>query len=103
MARDKFIRVSKETHQQLSEIGKKGESYDDVINRLIEDSLTWSRFKEKFIMEFVEWAEIEPDRTTTYEDITEYFKVFFGEQRLEKMKKERLRGFPKAANEKREG
>jgi len=30
------IRVSKETQSMLKDIGKKGETYDDVIRRLIE-------------------------------------------------------------------
>ena len=30
------IRVSKETQEMLKNIGKKGETYDDVIRRLIE-------------------------------------------------------------------
>ncbi len=30
------MRVSKETRDMLKEIGKKGETYDDIIRRLIE-------------------------------------------------------------------
>ncbi len=31
-----MMRVSKETRDMLKEIGKKGETYDDLIRRLIE-------------------------------------------------------------------
>jgi len=31
----KTIKVSNETHQKLSEIGKKGETYEDIIIRLL--------------------------------------------------------------------
>jgi predicted CopG family antitoxin len=33
----KTITVKDETHAELTRIGKKGESYDDVIQRLIHD------------------------------------------------------------------
>lgn len=102
MPKDKFIRVSKETHQKLSEIGKIGESYDDVINRLLEDSLTWSKFKEKFVTEILYEADISPEKTWTTQDLAEYFKTFFGELQVEKMKKDYLKGFPRI-KEKREG
>lgn len=32
---DKTIRVSSETHEQLSEIGKYGESMDNILQKLI--------------------------------------------------------------------
>jgi len=31
-----YIRIKKETAQRLKELGKKGETYDEIINRLIE-------------------------------------------------------------------
>ena len=35
----KLIRISEETHARLKELGKKDESFDDIISRLI-DSYT---------------------------------------------------------------
>jgi len=48
MSKDKFIRVSQKTHQKLTDMGKKGETYDQIINRVLEDALKWSQHKEKF-------------------------------------------------------
>lgn len=33
---DKFIRVREETHKRLTNLGKKGETYDEIIIRLLE-------------------------------------------------------------------
>lgn len=35
---DKLIRVSEETHQRLTDLGKKGETYEEIIVRLLEQS-----------------------------------------------------------------
>jgi len=35
---DKLIRVSEETHQRLTDLGRKGQTYDDIIAHLIETS-----------------------------------------------------------------
>ena len=35
---DKLIRVSEDTHQRLTGLGRKGETYDDIISHLIETS-----------------------------------------------------------------
>ena len=36
MGTTKYIKVSEETHQALTDLGSKGESYDAIIRRLIE-------------------------------------------------------------------
>ena len=36
MSETKTIKVSEETHQDLTDLGSKGESYDAIIRRLIE-------------------------------------------------------------------
>lgn len=33
----KTIKIKEETHKKLLEIGKKGETFDDVFNRLMEN------------------------------------------------------------------
>jgi hypothetical protein len=33
---DKLIRVSEETHKRLTTLGRKGETYDEIITRLLE-------------------------------------------------------------------
>lgn len=45
MPKDKFIRVGQETHQKLTAIGKKSETYDHIINRLLKADLD----KEKIL------------------------------------------------------
>ncbi|MFQ6081138.1 MAG: hypothetical protein ACE5OW_05690 [Candidatus Bathyarchaeia archaeon] len=45
--KSKFIRVTEETHRELTEMGKKGETYDDIIQRLIKNAQKWSQCKEK--------------------------------------------------------
>ena len=30
------IQISRETHRELSEIGKKGQSYDDIVQQLLQ-------------------------------------------------------------------
>jgi hypothetical protein len=37
------IQISKETRDILSEMGKKGETYDEIINRLIKISKAYSK------------------------------------------------------------
>lgn len=32
----KHIKISEETHEKLTSMGKKGETYDDIISRLLE-------------------------------------------------------------------
>jgi len=41
------INVERETHEKLKEIGKKGESYDVIIQRLIKDSKVLKKEKAK--------------------------------------------------------
>jgi len=36
LGKTKYIKVSEETHQALTDLGRKGESYDAIIRRLIE-------------------------------------------------------------------
>ena len=36
MSETKTVKVSEETHQDLTDLGSKGESYDAIIRRLIE-------------------------------------------------------------------
>lgn len=33
---DKLIRVSEETHQRLTDLGRKGDTYNEIIDRLLE-------------------------------------------------------------------
>jgi len=47
MSGDKLVRVSEETHQRLTDLGKKGETYDQIINRLLKDATDFKIFKEK--------------------------------------------------------
>lgn len=35
---DKLIRVSEETHRRLTDLGKKGQTYNEIIERLLEQS-----------------------------------------------------------------
>jgi len=35
---DKLIRVSEETHRKLTDLGKKGETYDEIVVRLLKPS-----------------------------------------------------------------
>lgn len=42
----KLVRLSGETHQKLTEMGRKTETYDDIIRRVLQESLELSRFKE---------------------------------------------------------
>jgi len=34
----KTLKIKEETHKRLVELGKKGESFDDVINRIIDEN-----------------------------------------------------------------
>ena len=36
MSSNTMIRISKETRENLKELGKKGETYEDIIKRLME-------------------------------------------------------------------
>jgi uncharacterized protein YhaN len=38
---DKLIRVSEETHRRLTDLGKKGETYEEIISRLLKVNETW--------------------------------------------------------------
>ena len=49
MSKDKLVRVSEETHQRLTDLGKKGETYDQIINRLLKDALNSKMFKQKVL------------------------------------------------------
>lgn len=35
---DKLIRVSEQTHQRLTDLGRKGDTYNEIIERLLEQS-----------------------------------------------------------------
>jgi len=37
------IQISKQTREQLKELGKMGETYDDVINRLVKKAKEWEK------------------------------------------------------------
>lgn len=49
MSKDKLVRVSEETHQHLTDLGKKGETYDQIINRILKDATDFKIFKEKIL------------------------------------------------------
>ena len=38
---DKLIRVSEETHQKLTDLGRKGETYEEIIVRLLKPNESW--------------------------------------------------------------
>ena len=40
---DKLIRVSGETHRKLTDLGKKGETYEEIIVRLVKLNESWQR------------------------------------------------------------
>ena len=54
------IQVSKETREELRELGKKGETYDQLINRLIETARKVAFFKEiDYILENEEFVPLD--------------------------------------------
>lgn len=48
MSKDKLVRVSEGTHCHLTELGKKGETYDQIICKLLKETLD-SKSKEKIL------------------------------------------------------
>jgi len=50
MPKDKLVRVTEETHQRLTDLGKKGETYDQIINRLLKDATDFKISKEKILV-----------------------------------------------------
>jgi len=55
----KNIRVSEETHRRLLEYGRKGETFDDVISRLLNDIEECNRVRQKLIEHGYEGEKIE--------------------------------------------
>lgn len=42
----KLVRLSGELHQKLTELGRKKETYDDIMRRVLQESLELSRLRE---------------------------------------------------------
>jgi len=55
----KNIRVSEETHRRLLEHGRKGETFDDVISRLLNDIEECNRVRQKLMEHGYEGKKIE--------------------------------------------
>jgi len=84
MSMGKMIRISKDTHEKLQEIGK-GESFDETISKLLEDALFWRKFRIAFLMEIVFHAEEKPDDTITYGELKDFFTGFLGKYHYAKI------------------
>ena len=46
---DKLIRVSAETHKCLTNLGKKGQTYAEIVERVLDDAEKWRIVRDEFL------------------------------------------------------
>ena len=67
----KLVRVSVETHQRLCDIGKKNESFNTIIERLLNNNDEYEEIKQLIQAE----QEIERGEYTVYKSSKDLFKA----------------------------